>query len=60
MEITRDQLQYDEIDDCVSYFVELVDSGFDIYYTPNVKTKASISSLANLGELIEKELQKLL
>ena len=56
----KEQLQYDEIDDCVSYFVELIDSGFDIYYTPNVKTKASISSLATLGELIEKELQKLL
>jgi len=25
MEITRDQLQYDEIDDCVSYFVELIE-----------------------------------
>ena len=56
----KEQLQYNEIDDCVSYFIELVDSGFDIYYAPNVKTKAPISSLATLGELIEKELQKLL
>ena len=56
----KEQLQHNEIDDCVSYFIELVDSGFDIYYAPNVKTKASISSLSMLGELIEKELQKLL
>ena len=52
----KEQLQYDEIDECVSYFVELIDSGFDIYYAPNVKTKASISSLATLGELIESKL----
>jgi len=54
-----EELQYAEIDDCVSYFLELVGAGFDIYYVPNVKKKASISSLSMLGELIEKELEKL-
>jgi len=58
-EDNAEELQYAEIDDCVSYFLELVGAGFDIYYVPNVKKKASISSLSMLGELIEKELEKL-
>ena len=52
---TRQQIE-NEIDDCVSYFIELQNAGFDIYYAPDVKTKASISSLATLGELIESKL----
>jgi len=58
-EDNAEELQYAEIDDCVSYFLELVGAGFDIYYVPNVKKKAGISSLSMLGELIEKELEKL-
>jgi len=58
-EDNAEELQYAEIDDCVSYFLELVGAGFDIYYVPNVKKKANISSLSMLGELIEKELEKL-
>jgi len=52
---TRKQIE-NEIDDCVSYFIELQNGGFDIYYSPDVKTKASISSFATLGELIESKL----
>lgn len=46
----------EEIDDCITFFIELQDSGFEIYYAPNIKDIVSVSKLSLLGELIEKKL----
>tara|TARA_E500000318_G_C3564386_1_gene214982 strand:- start:44 stop:1531 length:1488 start_codon:yes stop_codon:yes gene_type:complete len=50
------QLQYKEIDDCVTFFIELADAGFDIYAAPDIKTPLRSSALGQIGELIEEKL----
>jgi len=56
-EDNAEQLQYDEIDDCVTFFIELSDSGFSIYAAPDIKTPLSNSALAQMGNLIETKLK---
>jgi hypothetical protein len=55
-EDNSEELQYDEIDDCVTFFIELADAGFDIYAAPDIKTPLNTSALAQIGNLIEEKL----
>jgi len=51
-----EELQYAEIDDCVTFFIELADAGFNIYASPDVKSPLNTSALAQIGNLIEEKL----
>jgi len=52
---TRQQIE-NEIDDCVTFFIELADVGFDIYAAPDIKSPLNTSALAQIGHLIETKL----
>jgi hypothetical protein len=55
-EDNSEELQYAEIDDCVTFFIELADAGFNIYASPDVKSPLNTSALAQIGNLIEEKL----